>query len=164
MSWDRLVSVGRVLAILGFWLAAQSPLTFTSRVSLQAPAEVQMFSVVKCHQPTRLGGTGKRIAPFHSVARMVSSSRRISGRGMELVSGLESFFGVQRGALSICDASFKFARASYLVSGEPWSNVRMEQRTFGEILCLLRSAWSPRWLDVCICSDSSEKGLRVRGS
>ena len=32
------------------------------------------------------------------------------------------------GALSILDASFKFALGSYLVSGEPWSTVRMEQR------------------------------------
>ena len=44
-----------------------------------------------------------------------------------------------RGALSILDASFEFARASFLVSGEPWSTVRKEQRAPGMILCLLRS-------------------------
>ena len=67
-----------------------------------------------------------------------------------------------RGALSILDARFKFARASYLVSGEPWSTVRMEQRTFGRILCLLRSDWSLQWLDVCICTDVSERASRSR--
>ena len=59
----------------------------------------------------------------------------------------------------ILDASFKFARASYRVSGEPWSTVRKEQKAFGEILCVLRSDWSLIWLDVCICTDASEKGF-----
>ena len=41
-----------------------------------------------------------------------------------------------------------------------WSTVRMEQSAFdGGILCLLRSDWSLRWLDVCICTDASEKGF-----
>ena len=40
--------------------------------------------------------------------------------------------------LSHFDASFKFARASYLVSEQPWSIVRMEQKAFWEILCLVR--------------------------
>ena len=54
-----------------------------------------------------------------------------------------------RGALSILDASFEFVEMSYLV--------RVEQRPFDGILCLLRSDWSLRWLDVCICTDASEK-------
>ena len=62
-----------------------------------------------------------------------------------------------RRALSLLDASFKFARASCLVSGEPWSTVRMEQRACGGILCLLLSDWSLPWLVVCICTDASEK-------
>ena len=38
--------------------------------------------------------------------------------------------------------------------------VRMEQRVFGGTLCLLlRNDWSLRWLDVCICTDASEKGF-----
>ena len=51
------------------------------------------------------------------------------------------------------------SRGVYLVSGEPWSTVRLERRAFGGILCLLRSNWSLRWLDVCICTDASEKGF-----
>ena len=35
----------------------------------------------------------------------------------------------------------------------------MEQRAFGGSLCLFRSDWSLRWLDVCICTDASEKGF-----
>ena len=35
----------------------------------------------------------------------------------------------------------------------------MEQNAFGGILCLLRSDWSLRWLDVCICTDASEMGF-----
>ena len=79
---------------------------------------------------------------------------------MEVVNGHESFSALSdRGALSVLDVSFKFARVSYLVSGEPGSTVRMEQRAFGGILCLLSSDWSLRWLDVCICTDASEKGF-----
>ena len=56
-------------------------------------------------------GTGKRISRFRSVAWTVSSRRRISGRAMELVDGHESLLALSnRGALSILDASFKFAR------------------------------------------------------
>ena len=77
------------------------------------------------------------------------------GRAMELFIGHESFLALSnRGALSILDASFKFARASYLVS---WSTARMEQRAFGGILCPLRSVRSLRRLDVCICTGASEK-------
>ena len=69
----------------------------------------------------------------------------MSGRAMELVNGYESLLALNNlGALLILDASFKFALGSYLVSGEPWSTVRMEQRAFGLILCLLRSEWSLR--------------------
>ena len=70
---------------------------------------------------------GKRISRVRSVARTVSSRSRIASRAMELVSGHESFLTLtNRGAHSILDASFKFARASYRVSGEPWSTVRKE--------------------------------------
>ena len=77
-------------------------------------------------------GTGKRTARIRPVARAVSSRRRISGRAMELVNGHESFLAHRnRGALSILDASSKFARASFLVSGEPWSTVRMDREHSG---------------------------------
>ena len=53
---------------------------------------------------------------------------------MELVNGHESFLALSnRGTISILDASFKFARASYLMSGEPWSTVRTEQLAFGGV-------------------------------
>ena len=32
-------------------------------------------------------------------------------------------------------------------------------RVFGRIPCLCRSDWNLRWLDVCICTDASEKGF-----
>ena len=79
---------------------------------------------------------------------------------MELVNGHESFLALSnRGALSILDASFKFARASCLVSGEPWSTVRLDQRAFEGLLCL-----SPRFLvglmsAFCVFKDASEKGF-----
>ena len=89
-------------------------------------------------------GMGKRIARIRSVVRTVSSRRRMSGRAMELVNGPEFFVAFsKRGAFSILDASFKFARASYLVSGEPRSTVRLEQSIRG-IPCLFRSNWSKR--------------------
>ena len=103
-------------------------------------------------------GTGRRISRVRSVARTVSSRCRIGGPAMDLVNGHDSLLVPSiRGALSIRDASFKFGRASYLVSGELWSTVCKEQRAFEAILYLLRS----RLLDLCICIG---KGLRVRGS
>ena len=76
-------------------------------------------------------GEGKRKARVRSVARTVSSRCRINGQAMELVNGHETLLALSnRGAFSILDASFKFTRASHLVSGEPWSTVRKEQRAF----------------------------------
>ena len=103
-------------------------------------------------------GTCKRKARIRSVARTISTRRGTGGWAVELVSGNESFLALSiSGALSIFDASFKFALASHLVSGEPWSSVRSEQKAFGEIPCLVRGDWSLRWLDVCICTAASEK-------
>ena len=81
------------------------------------------------------GGPGKWVSRMRSVARTVSSRRRLTGCAMELVNGHESFLALSnRGALSILEASFKFAQASHLVSGESWSSVRKEQRALGGIL------------------------------
>ena len=105
-------------------------------------------------------GAGKRIARIRSVAQTVSSRHRISGRAMELVNGHKSFLALSnRWALSVLHASFKFARASYLVLGELWLTLRLEQRAFGGILCLVRSDSTLRWLDVCICADALEKSF-----
>ena len=38
----------------------------------------------------------------------------------------------------------------------------MEERTFGGILCLFRSDWSLRRLDLCICADASKRASRSR--
>ena len=67
MSRDRLVSAGRLLTISEFWPAGRTAPALISRVSLQVqrrpvsifttnplPAEVQMCSVMKCRQPTRI--------------------------------------------------------------------------------------------------------------
>ena len=78
------------------------------------PAGVPMFSVMKCPQTTRIAL--ERISRICSVARTVSSRRRIRGQAMGLVNRHESFLALRnRGALSILDASFKVARACYLL-------------------------------------------------
>ena len=83
------------------------------------------------------------------LAQTISFRRRIGDRAMELVNGHESFLGLSnRGAVSILNVSFKFGRRRYLVSGETWSVVRIEQRAFGGILCLLHSNWSLRCASV----------------
>ena len=77
-------------------------------------------------------GTGKRISRIRSVARTVSSRRRMSGRAMEVSKGHESFLMLSnRGALSIL------------------------QRASGRILC----DSSLRWLDVSMCTDASANGF-----
>ena len=71
--------------------------------------------------------------------------------------GHESFLALsKRGALSIFDGQLQILREG---PTEPWSTVRLEQRAFKGLLCLLRSDWGLRWLDVCICTDASEKGF-----
>ena len=117
------------------------------------PAEVPMFSVMKCRRPSHIVvERGKRLSRMRSVARTVSSRRRISGRAMELVNGHESFLTRRnRGALSILDTGFKFARASYLIPGEALVNCPLRaKRALGGLPCILRSNRSLCWLDVCI--------------
>ena len=120
-AWDRLVSAGRMLTIFGFWHCTNVHLArliaSVTRAGLDVhdtctlPAEVQMFSIMMCDQPTRIEvERGERIARIRSVAWTIFARRRVSGRAMELVNGHESFLALSnRGALSILHASFKFA-------------------------------------------------------
>ena len=125
------------------------------------PAEVQMDSAMRCVRPARIAV--EQANGYHVFAQSHLRSLRAVALavGQWSSSMITSLFLAlsNRGALSILDASFKFARASYLMSGKLWSTVRLEQRAFGGIFCLLRSDWSLRWLDVCICTDASEKGF-----
>ena len=180
-AWDPLASVGRTYADLFGVLVRGANCTNVHFARLIAGVQKAGLDVrdtsLASDSADILGyevspanaycsGSGKRISRIWSVARAVSSRRRVSGRAMELVSGHESSLALTNcGVLSILDANFKFSRASYLVSRELWSTVwGMEQRAFGGILCHLRSDWSLRWPDVCIFTDASEKGLRVGGS
>ena len=75
-----------------------------------------MFSVMKCLHPTHISVKVANGCHGCSVARNVSPRRRIGGRTMEFVIDHEYFLGLSnRGAFSIFDASFKFARASIRV-------------------------------------------------
>ena len=110
-----------------------------------------MFSVMKFPRPTRSvlqWDRGKRTSRICSVARTVSSRRRISGRATEPFNGHESFSGAQQ---LWC---FKFARASYLVSGEPWSTVRKEQKAFGR--------FSVSSAAIGVCAGLMSASVRVR--
>ena len=173
MAWDPLASVGRVLTIVGSVRGGNCTDVHLARliagvqkagldvhdISLaRGSAYVLGYEVTPAN--AYCSGTDKRISLFRSVARTISSRRRIGGRAMVLVNDHESFLALSnRGALSILDASSKFTRASDLVPGESWSVVRFEQKAYGRILCLLRSDRSLRWLDVCICTDAIEKGF-----
>ena len=82
-------------------------------------------------QPTRIAvERTKRISRIRSVARTISSRRRIGGRAMVLVNDHESFLALSsRGALSILEARFTFARAFYLISGEPMVNCALRTKS-----------------------------------
>ena len=156
MAWDPLAFVGRMLTIFG--VLTRGANCNDVHLARLIAADVLGYELSPC--TTNCSRTSKRIARIRSVAKTVSVRHRISGRATELINGHESLLALSdRGALPILDASCKFARAPYLVSGEPWSTVRMEQRAFGGIMCLFRSDWSLRWLGVCVCSDVSEKGF-----
>ena len=94
MALDRLASYGCMLTIVGFRLAAQTALTFILHVSLKVhrepasmftpcplPAEVQMSSVMKCFQPTRIsvGRANEKV--------VFVQSRRQSLRAVALAAG-----------------------------------------------------------------------------
>ena len=127
MARDLLVSIGRT--------ESQSRCSRHSSLACgTCISPVQIAGVKKPVSSTTRVATVKQTCTqlsrrIRSVARTVSSQRRISGRAMELVNGHESFLALSnRGALSIFDASFKFAWASYLVSGEPWSTARIKTK------------------------------------
>ena len=136
MAWDPLASVGRVLTILKI-LARGANCTDVHLARLiagvqKAGLDVDDISLASGSADfigyevspanTYCSGTGKRMSPICSVARTVSSRRRMSEG---LVNGRESFLTLSnRGALSILDASFKFARTSDLTAGEPWPTLR----------------------------------------
>ena len=113
------------------------------------PAEVQMFLAMKCLWAKRIA-VGRATGDHQTV----SWRRRISGRTMELVNGHESFLALSnRGALSIVDASFKYARASYLNCGVPWSNCAFgAKRVFGVVIGVCAGL-------TCTCRIASEKGF-----
>ena len=56
-----------------------------------ATGSADVFGFVVFPANAHSSGTGKRISRIRSIARTVSSRRRISGRAMQLVSGHESF-------------------------------------------------------------------------
>ena len=164
-----------MLTILGLLLVAQIALMSLrrsyckctesrSRCSRNIPCEreVQMFSATKCHQPSRIAV--KRTSVQHVFVQSRGRSLRAvavaTGRWSSSTVTSLSFWG--RSVFVVLSQSLTPAsssRASYLVSGEPWSTVRKEQRAFVRIQCLFRSDWSLRWLDVCICTGASEKGF-----
>ena len=77
---------------------------------------------------------------------------------MELVNGHESSLALtNRGALSILDASCKFARASYFGFRKAVVNCAYGAKSMW--WNLMSSDWSVRWRDVCICTDASEKSF-----
>ena len=129
MGWDPLASVGRVLTLLEFWFAALTALTYILHVPLQVyrkrasmfttyrlPAEVQMFSDMNYIRFTRIAVERANDTTYSTSRTSASSRRRISGRALELINGHESFLALSnRGALSILDASFSFARVESCV-------------------------------------------------
>ena len=147
MAWDPL---GRMLTIWRFWPAVQTALTCLIAGVQKAGLDVYVLVYEESLANSYCGGAGKRISRIRSVARFAPSHWR-SGDGVRQWSRLALN---NRGALSILDASFKFARASYLVSGEPWSTVRMEQRGFGEF-CVSSA-------EVGVCAGMTSASLRMR--
>ena len=121
---------------------------FTTYLLASGSADVSRYEVSPAN--AYCCGIGKWISPMLSRTDGMFAVASAVGRWTSSV-GHESFRALsKRGALSIMDASFKFARVSDLVSGEPWSTVRVEQRAFVGILCFLWNDWDIRWLDVCI--------------
>ena len=171
MAWDPVASDGLVRTFLG--LACGEDCTNVHLARLIAGIQKSSLDVhdisrakdsadVLRYADSRANpycsGTNKRISCIRSVLRTVSSRRRISGRTMELVSGHESLLTLSnRGALSMLMSASNLRERPTWFQESRWSVVRVEQRDFGRILCLLCSNWSLRWLDVCIGTDVSEK-------
>ena len=131
MALDPLASVGGMLTILDV-LARRAdccnahlahPIAGVKKAGLdvhdislaRGSADVLFYEVSPAN--SYCSGTRKRIARVCSVARTVSSRRRICGHAMELVKGHEFFHSLtNRGALSILDSSFK---STHIVNFKP---------------------------------------------
>ena len=126
MAWDLLASVGRMQTILRLWVAAQTALTFSSRVSLQVyrkpvsmfmtyplPAEVPMFSTLKCLQSKR--NAVERASAYYVFDQSLGRSlRAVALAGRRWSSSMVTSPSWRSAAVELTQ-SFKFARASFLV-------------------------------------------------
>ena len=84
----------------------------------------------------------------------------IGGRTMELVNGHESCSALSnRGALSESLTPASSSRGRLIWYQETHGQPVRKDSIWRTIRCLLRSDWDLRWLDVCICTDGSEKGF-----
>ena len=165
MAWDPLASVGRMRTIFGFWLVVQTAPTFIPHVSLRvyrkwvsmsttyrvASGSADVLGYEMSPADAYCSGAGGKTDITYSlggtdglVARVASTVERWSSSMVTILFWRSAIVGLSQ---SLMQASR--LRRRLMVSVEFWSTVRMEQRTFGGILCLLRSDWSPRWLDVC---------------
>ena len=141
MAWDPLASVGRMLTIgLEFWLrganctnvhlarliAVQKAGLRCARHIVLASGSADVLGYEVSPANAYCSGTGKRISrvAFSRTDGLFAPSHWRAGDGARQWSRV--FLGAQQSY-----ASFKCVRASYLVSGEPWSTVRVEQRALG---------------------------------
>ena len=111
MAWDLVASDGLVLTISGFWRAERTAPMFMTH---PLPAEVRMFSVTKCLQPTRIAVERANGLPVFDQSPGRSLRAVASAVGQWSSSVVTSLLLAlsNRGALSIF-ASFKLARVLF---------------------------------------------------
>ena len=167
MAWDPSASAGRLLTIVGFGLALQTALTFISHVVLWVyrrpvlmcttyllPAEVQMFSTITSQRVFQCNGQPDITFFGQSRGRSLCAVALLAVGRWSSSMVTSPFLALSNRGGSLKPCCKLHVRAAHLVSGEPWSTVRLDHGAFGRILCLLRSDWSLRRLDVCICTDA----------
>ena len=174
MARDRLISAGRMLTIFGV-LARGANTTNVLLAPLIAGVQktgldvhdIPLASgsagvlVLKCLQPTRIAV--ERANGYHVFVQSHGRSLRAIASAVgrfELVKGHDSFLALcNRGAFSILDARFKFARRLIWFEESHGQVCVWNKEHLGEFWCLLRSVWSLRWLYVCIGRELRDRGL-----
>ena len=172
MAWCPVASDGRMPTIFRYWLAVKAALTSHcgcakswSRCSGLVARGVPMFSVMKFQHP-------RSIAVERANGYLAFDSSR--GRSLRAVATVGGRWSLSMGtscswhsaavvlSRSLMPASTLRERPTWFQESLGQPCARNRQHCVG-IICLLRSNWSPRWLDVCTCTDASEKGVVREG-
>ena len=163
MAWCPVASDGRMPTICGYWLAVKAALTSHCGC---AKRWSRCSRLVACTGSADV--IGYEVSPSKEYCSGTINSSR--GRSLRAVATAGGRWSLSMGtscsrhsaavvlSRSLMPASTLRERPTWFQESVGQPCARNRQHCVG-IICLLRSNWSPRWLDVGTCTDASEKGF-----